>query len=430
MNNLLDRSIAPKYSDLTSFILSLKPDLRHLKLDNGTSVYIIEGGTQEVITMQMVFNVGTIYYKNVCIPEAANALLMNGTNRFKHKAISEMFENEGIFVNVDCGKKFSTIQIRCLTKNFAKCLPVLCEIFTEANFEEEEIEIFKKNAISNITNLSNKTNFHANRNIRQMLYGEQHPYGTFSTIQQYEELNQVDILECYEQYFKIGKCTIFIAGLIGQENLNNINQHIGSLPLNNYYSTPQKLDKKDFKSELKTIKINAKTAQSSIRIGRPIINIFNDDHYKVRILNTLLGGYFGSRLNQTIREEKGYTYGINSNITNAIDLSSLIISAEINHEAVADCIEEVKKEFLRLQTTPIDMDYLRSVQNFLLGKFLNELDGVFNVAAIWQNYILNEIPIDFFHRQVNNIKKITPEDIMAMAKKYLNYEDFYQLVVN
>ncbi|MCX8473595.1 MAG: pitrilysin family protein [Sediminibacterium sp.] len=430
MSNSLDRAVPPIYSDLSSFVLSLKPDLKHHKLDNGTSVYLIEGGTQEVITMQMVFNVGTIYYKNVCIPEATNALLLNGTNRYKHKAITEMFENEGIFVEVDCGKKHSSIQVKCLTKSFVKCLPVLCEILTEANFEEEEIEIFKKNAILNLTKELDKSNFHANRNIRQTLYGSEHPYGSFSTIQQYNDLNQVDILECYEQYYKIGKCTIFVSGFVGQVNLNELNQTIGKLSLNNYFSTTPRLEKPNYKSEKKTINISNKVHQSSIRIGRPIVNIFHDDHYKLRILNNLLGGYFDSRLNRTIREEKGYTYGIDSHIFNAVDLSSLIISAEINQATVADCIEEVKKEFLRLQNTLIDIDELKAVQNYLLGKFLNELDGVFNVALIWQNYLLNEIPIEFFHRSVNNIKKITPEDIKAMAKKYLNYNDFCELIVN
>ena len=109
--------------------------------------------------------------------------------------------------------------------------------------------------------------------------------------------------------------------------------------------------------------------QGSIRIARPFPNRHHPDFLKVLVLNTVFGGFFGSRLMSNIREDKGYTYGIHSYLQNHIQQSAWMISTEAGKDVCEATITEVYKEMKDLREELVDEEELLLVQKLYDGKY-------------------------------------------------------------
>ena len=136
---------------------------------------------------------------------------------------------------------------------------------------------------------------------------------------------------------------------------------------------------------------DAEGVQGSIRIARPFPNRHHPDFIKAQVLNTLFGGFFGSRLMSNIREDKGYTYGIHSYLQNHIQHSAWMISTEAGKDVCEATITEVYKEMKDLREELVDEEELLLVRNYMMGGILGDLDGPFQIIARWKNIILNNL---------------------------------------
>ena len=130
-----------------------------------------------------------------------------------------------------------------------------------------------------------------------------------------------------------------------------------------------------------------------------------------------------------IREDKGYTYGIHSYMQNHIHHSAWMISTEAGRDVCAATIEEVYKEMAILRNEPVEAEELDLVRNYMIGSLLGDLDGPFQIIARWKSYILNNLSEEYFYNGIKTVQTITPEEIQALANKYLNEEAFFELVV-
>jgi predicted Zn-dependent peptidase len=169
--------------------------------------------------------------------------------------------------------------------------------------------------------------------------------------------------------------------------------------------------------------------QGSIRIGRDFPNRHHPDFLKAMVLNNIFGGYFGSRLMANIREDKGYTYGIHSFMQDHIQQSAWLVSTEAGKDVCEAAIEEVYKEMKRLRNEPVGDEEMKLVRNYMMGSILGDLDGPFQIISRWKNYILNGLDEKYFYNAINTIRTVSPEELQQLAKKYLNPEAFYELVV-
>ena len=161
------------------------------------------------------------------------------------------------------------------------------------------------------------------------------------------------------------------------------------------------------------------SVQGAIRIARNFPNRHHPDFQKMQVLNNIFGGFFGSRLMANIREDKGYTYGIHSYLTNLIQESALMISTEAGKDVTEETIREVYLEMKRLCEEPVTEEELKTTKNFMIGTLLGDLDGPFQVAGRWKSLILNDLTEDYFYRGIETIKNIQPAELQELANKYL-----------
>jgi zinc protease len=425
---MLDRTIAPEIKDPVDFDLHLKP-YEKFALDNGVPVYSINAGSQEVTMIEIVFYAGNSYEDQNIVAGTANHLLKNGTSKRTAFEINDHFEYYGAYLNRNCYNETANITLHCLNKHLENVLPVVEELITDAVFPEEELAIYKQNQIQRLKVSLQKCDFVANRFIDEYLYGFNHPYGRYTSIQEFNALEREKIVDFYNHYYRNGKCLIFVAGKLPDNIFQLLNNVFGHLPLNKLAVADKSFEVTPATEKKYRIINDEKGVQGAIRIARPFPNRHHPDFIKSQVLNNLFGGFFGSRLMSNIREDKGYTYGIHSYFQNHVQQSAWMVSTEAGRDVCEATVKEVYNEMEELREELVDEDELSLVRNYMMGSILGDLDGPFQIIARWKNYILNGLTEDYFYTSINTIKSITAEEIKELAEKYLKPEDFYELVV-
>jgi zinc protease len=424
---MLNRTIAPPIKDAIDFNLQLKP-YQKFTLDNGTAVYAIDAGAEEVLQIEWIFFAGNWHEEQNLVASTTNYLLKNGTQTKTAFEINEHFEYYGAYLNRAAYNETAAISLHCLNKHAAALLPVVYELITSANFPEEELQLYKQNNKQRLSVNLKKSEFVAGRLIDEYVYGIDHPYGKYSTAASYDALNREQLVHFYNKYYQQSKLIIFIAGKLPADIETALNKNFGQHPVHN--TAENRTHPVTAAAEKKYRIINDPNGvQGSIRMARHFPNRHHPDFTKATVLNNLFGGFFGSRLMSNIREDKGYTYGIHSYIQNHLYDTAWMVSTEAGRDVCEATITEVYKEMDMLRNEPVKADELLLVKNYMLGSTLGDLDGPFHIIGKWKNIVLNGLPDTYFYDAVSAIKSVTAAELQELANKYLTAGDFYELVV-
>ena len=419
-----NRTQSPAIKEISSIVL---PKVETFTLDNGIPVKVINKGTQDILKLEIVFFAGRPFEEKRLVARATSGLLKEGTESFTSAQIAEKVDFYGGTLSVPFGLDTSSIVLYCLTRHFEKLLPLLAEIVLAPSFPEDELNTFVQNNKHRLQIDLSKTDVVAYRKITEYIFGEDHPYGYNSFPETYEALTREDLLRHFQKNYISENCAIFLSGKINSETISLLNKYLGQgmqsahkpIPkISNTDSIPQKIKIK-----------HPDSVQTAIRIGCQLFHRNHPDYNDWFVLNTILGGYFGSRLMANIREEKGFTYNIFSAIDTMHYGGYFYIGTEVGNDLVDVTLAEIYKEMKQLQEEPVSADELSMVKNYLLGNMLTMLDGPFNTMDIVKTSVLEQLPKGAFSSLVENIKTISPEKIQLLAKKYLDKDNMWEVVV-
>ncbi|MBM3415956.1 MAG: insulinase family protein [Bacteroidetes bacterium] len=421
-----DRKQAPPIVDAVNFELKLK-QAEKFSLDNGVEVYAVNAGAEEVLSVEWVFYAGNWFEDQNLVAATANFLLRNGTSSKTAFQINEHFEYYGSYLNRACYNETATITLHCLNKHIKELLPVVRELITESVLPQQELDIYRQNMKQRLKVNLKKSDFVAGRMIDAFLFGENHPYGKFSRLEDFDALNRDQLLQFYNEFYRNGKPILFVAGKIPAGLDVVLNRYFGDLPFGN--AEMKNMEQQPVDQKKHRIINDEAGVQGSIRIARHFPNRHHPDFIKVMVLNTVFGGFFGSRLMSNIREDKGYTYGIQSFLQNHIHDTAWMVATEAGKDVCEATIEEVYKGMKLLREEPVDEEELLLVRNYMMGSILGDLDGPFQIIARWKNLVLNNLTEQYFYDTISAVKTITAEELQLLAQKYLQPEAFYELVV-
>lgn len=419
-----DRSIQPQIKEISKIQI---PDFKEYVLDNGIPVYEVNMGTQEIMKLEVIFKAGRPFEHQKLVARTTASMLREGTVTKKAAMIHEMVDFYGGTLSVPINLDTSSITLYSLTKHFEKLLILLSEILTRPSFPEEELEIFKNNCKQRLQVDLTKNDVVAYRTITEKIFGKQHAYGYNSAPDIYDGLTRKELLHHFDRNFHAGNCTVVISGKTNTQTINLLNQYIGKVLTKKEIVKSNVIEKIITPQQLKIS--SPDTLQTAIRIGCKLFNRKHEDYTDFYLLNTILGGYFGSRLMSKIREEKGYTYNIFSTIDPMMFDGYFYVGTDVSNEFLNPTIDSIYEEFEKLKTVPIEKEELRMVRNYLMGFFLTNLDGAFNVAELVKMEKVEDLPRDYFHRVVDRVQNITPEEIMNQAQKYLKRENMWEVIV-
>jgi predicted Zn-dependent peptidase len=154
-------------------------------------------------------------------------------------------------------------------------------------------------------------------------------------------------------------------------------------------------------------------------MGRKLFTRSHPDYFKMMVLNEILGGYFGSRLMRNIREEKGLTYGISSNLFTLQKEGYLLIGTDVKREFTSLTIEEVYKEMNILRTEPVGEEELETVKNYMAGSFAGSLSTPFALADHFKAIYFDGLTYDFYEHYIENILNTSAQQLQDLANQYL-----------
>lgn len=421
----LKRKVAPEFKAIDNIHL-LRP--AHQKLDNGCNVFCFNSGDQELVRIEWIFNNQRFNPEKPLLNVAVNTMLTEGTGTLSASQIADKVDFYGAFLQVDYGYDHSQVTLYSLNKHLAQVLPIVKDIITNSTFPEKELETFIRNQQQKLQVSLQKNDVVARRAFNKALYGDT-LYGLSATPESYKTLQRDDMLAHFQQMYQPANCNIVIAGKIEPEILNLVtgtfekDSSSGSLASDSSQPELQPAGERFYFVE------KPDALQSAIRMGIPTINRSHPDFPSLQVLNTVLGGYFGSRLMANIREDKGYTYGIGSGLSALNHAGAIFIATEVGADVCKSAVGEIEKEINLLKTELIPDEELALVSNYMLGSFLGSLENVFSHADKFKSIYFAGLDYDYYDRYIKTVKSANSAHLLELANKYLDFDGFYKVIV-
>jgi predicted Zn-dependent peptidase len=298
-------------------------------------------------------------------------------------------------------------------------LPFLVEILISPSFDESEIELFKKRTARRLAVDLSHNDVVAYRKATEQYFGADHPYGYNSDITLYQQVTREDLVEHHKRYFNPSNAVLFIAGRLPKDLLLQLESLLTDWSGPMLKTTPLFSGIFPLASRIEE---NMHKPQSAIRIGRRLFNRNHPDWPAMFVLNTILGGYFGSRLMKNLRENKGFTYGIQSTVESLRYDGYFSISLETEKKFVKKALRQIYHEIEVLQQELVPEFELQMVKNYLGGYLLSLMDGPLQTLDVVRNNVAEDSPYDFTSILLAQIADIRSTDIQKMAQTYLQKE--------
>lgn len=420
---MLDRSIAPAAYPVEKILF---PKPLTYSLANGVEVWVVSAGEQEVFKFELSTKAGAIHSPLAGLAGMTASLMKRGTSIHTAQEIHQSFDFFGAFWDVQASLDHGTFTVYGLNKHFESLIPLVTEILQQATFPsdevEKEIEIERQKTKLNWE----KTSYSASQKFRAQIF-PQDPYGRFTVTDDFDALDQQVIASQYALTWKTQKPVIFLSGKISEEQIKFLDQTIGQLQFKNEEILIPAI--KPVTRPLKTREEKEGSVQSSIRYGLPAISRNHPDYFHFSFMNTVLGGYFGSRLQKNIREDKGFTYGISSSLAPYPRGGYWVVGTDVNGENVDATLAEINKEIQSLQNDLVPQEELDIVKSYLMGSFTGELTQAFDIAEKVRVIQLDGLAPDFYDQFQDSIQNIQAQDIRDMATKYLNLDLMHEVIV-
>ncbi|PWK27374.1 putative Zn-dependent peptidase [Arcicella aurantiaca] len=422
---MLDRTISPDFQTIQNINI---PPVQVITLSNGISLYVINVGEQPVIKVEFSFDAGNLQESQNGVSLFTAKMITEGTTKYNSAEISEYFDKFGSFTESGQGLDRASFTVYGLKKHLSSLLPMVQELLNDAVFPEGELETLKKIQQQTLQVNSGKTAFIANKTFRKKIFGDSHPYGNSISEEAIQAVNQDLLINFYSDFWKGKPFKIFLSGNVGEAEIALIEQYfgktdLGKSPLKKEYSLAM------FNKGENVLVEKEGAVQSSIRMGKQFMTRKHPDFFTMLLLNETLGGYFGSRLMKNIREDKGFTYGISSNLALFGQAGYFVIGTDVKKEFTQQTIDEIHKEIKILQTELISSNELETVKNYMIGSFAGSLNTPFDIADRYKVIFSENLSLDFYQNYISNIQQISDVMLLEAANKYLDIDSLFEIVV-
>lgn len=421
----MDRGTAPTLQPVTAAQL-VQPE--PFQLANGVHVYTLPGGAQPICQFDLVFPAGKWYESEKAAAFFTARLLKEGTKSYTSEELANELDYLGASLSCQSTSDFLQVTAYSLSKHVPRLLELLKEVLFHPTFPEAELELRKKIQLQKLAVSEQKVEYLATKAFFGQLFGSHHPYGYRMGMEDVEALSRNTLVGHYHGTVAQAPFFVVAAGQLSNNIETLLNDALGTGNPDKLQWTPVP-DHGDAPSGPDTLHVPKENAQqSALRVGRPLFNFTHPDYKSLKILNTILGGYFGSRLMSNIREDKGYTYGIHSAVHGYLHGGLFYISTEVGSQYQEPALKEIRHELVRLQEEPVPVDELNLVKQYLLGNILGSIDGPLKSAAALKELIATGQTADDFNEFIGILQSIEPMELITLAERYLDPESMTTVV--
>ena len=419
---MLDRTIPPSAKTIDQLRFSWP---KAYQLKEGIPLFVLNAGNQPIIKLELVCDAGSWYEPHNGVAYFTAKMLQEGTQHKSAQDIAHYIDQYGASIQVQVQPDACIFTLITLSKHLVPMLALLAELLLSPTFDEQRLAHLKNLTTQALKVDAKKNSRVARKKLKEILFDSTHPYGRQLTETAIADITPVHLRQYYKDQLLAG-CRLLVSGQVQEQDLQTIQHYLQLLPMQAsnpvvppwFTQAPAQihLEKKD-------------SLQAAISMGKVLFSKNHPDYLPLLVVNELLGGYFGSRLMRNIREDKGYTYGIFSRVVPLKHTSYLLIATEVTQAFAQATCQEIAQEIKILQTVPVPEEELKTLQNYMLGTFLSEINDPFSVMEKFKAAYLHGLDQAYYEQLYDIIRHINAPKIMALANEYLSKDSFSQVIV-
>jgi len=396
-------------------------------LENGINLLVIENSKIPAVTVRIVFkDCGSVNdFGKPGLASATSELLTKGTATRTAEEISESVEYFGASLSSGSDHDVAYITLSVLKKHFFKAFEILSDVIQNPVFPENELNLFKQQRIASIIQAKDNPDVLSEKMFAKIVFAG-HPYSqpAEGTEEAVKSLTREEVIDFYNRYYLPSNMIVAFVGDINKhEALEIFSDHFKNFN-NRLEDTVQNIIPDAHYISRHSVHIIDRpgAVQSNIKIGHIGVKRNNPDYIKVTVMNTLLGGYFGSRINYLLREIHGFTYGARSDFEPRLYSGEFSVNTDVRTEVTDTAVNLIINELKKITTGKVNPEELQKVKNYLSGVFPLQLETANAVASRVIGLKLYNLPSDYYNKYISEIIKITEDDILYTAVKYIKPE--------
>ncbi|MCR4659178.1 MAG: insulinase family protein [Bacteroidales bacterium] len=402
-------------------IAALQP--RQVAMPNGNSLNLFASGSIDMLKVDFAFEAGSVYQSRPLIAAAAVKLLTEGSRSHSAQEVAEFMDYRGITVEKAPDFYTATLTAYLMPKYAADFLPLLRELMTEPSYPADEVRLHAAMRRQQLQASWQRTNYVARNLFYERLFGPSHPLSVCAVPDDVEGLTPEALANFHAAHYRLADATIALAGNYNDDTVGLMQSLFGS-PEAGMASrfAPQAVPQPPQTDTGHLHRSLPQAAQDTLRLGRLLpFEWHSPDYARFMVLNTILGGYFGSRLMSNLREDKGYTYGIYSQTHIMRSQLMFYVTAEVDSDHRNDALLQVRHEMERLQNEPVPDAELQLIRSYMKGDFMRSVDGVFECSERYLNLCATNIDDRLGDNLLRAIDEVTPAMLMELAQRVLDY---------
>ncbi len=417
----LNRSVPPEPGPEKSNVF---PQWQTHVLPNGLTCLIYENHDAELVDMRLVIKSGSINDgKKYELANLTGKMLMQGTQTRSASEIAEEADRLGLDLHIGVSADRITVFEDVLTQYLEEGLALMADVVQHPRFDPKELAFLKELAQSQIQASRSDGSSLASRAYLKAIYQE-HPYGNppEGTQEALDVIQTDDLKDFYSTAFLPENAFMVIAGDVEPKTmLAKLSQAFeswkGSGPVQPEFKKP---DLTQSSQVILTYQEGA--VQSTLYVGHLSVQRKHPDFIPLYVMNMVLGGYFGSRLNMNLREKKGFTYSIHSRLSLKNLAGDFGITLKVRTDATLEAIEELISEVKALQEELVGEDELQAAKRYIVGSFHIQNETPEAIASRMLSLYFFGLPNDYYSTYAMQIEAVSAEDILRVAKTYLHPE--------
>ncbi|PWT92193.1 MAG: hypothetical protein C5B55_06825 [Blastocatellia bacterium] len=410
------------------------PTWTKTQLSNGAMLIVSERHSLPLISFTITFVGGANQFEpenKRGVAAMTSSMLTEGTKTKSGDELSDALQLLGSNVGAGVGAEDGNINFVSTTANFEPTLAILADVMLNSTFPADALERLRGRTLVNLTQAKDQPTIVGAQVFARVLYGSAHPYGQRATETSIKAITRDDIVAFQKAYYQPGRAIITVVGDTTATSAKAAVEKglagwakAGDKPSFSYPKLP----------ELQPAKIylvdKPGAAQSVVNIGLPGPPRNTPDYFALQVLNTILGGQFQSRLNANIREQKGYSYGVNSAFSYGKGPGAFRAGGSIFSAKTDAALIEFMKELKGIEgDRPITDEELKTAKDSLIQGLPARFASITAISGSITSLYVQGLPEDYFQNYAKNISGITKEDLLRVAKQYIDLDHLAIVIV-
>lgn len=400
-------------------------------LPNGLRVVILEEKRLPLVSYRLAFRTGSANNPSDMpgMMGMMAGLLNEGTETRTSKQIADEIARMGATLGAGATSDYTTVAASALSIYSDQILDLMADVTLHPSFPQNEIDITKQNAKQGLIQQRAQPSFLAGERLASVLFGA-HPYSVVSaTNESIDATTREKLQSFHRQMFIPNNAVLFVVGDVQRAAvLKRINELFGKWEKGqpvaaNFPAPPARIARAIYLVD------RPGSAQSTIIIANLAINRSSPDYFPMLLLNTMLGGSFSPRLDQNLRENKGYTYGASSTVDTRRLAGSFRATAEVRTAVTGASLKEFFYELDRIRTEPIPEQEIKDNKAFLTGLLpirLETQEGLTDQLVQIKMFDLQENYLQTYRDRLN---AVTAVDLQRVAQSYITTDKVAIVIV-